>query len=145
MAHHGEWKRLGDGSLLAEDFEEGLGHSIPVSTLMNILLILLFLTVVTVAVSRFDFGNFNLVVAMIIAGIKATIVGTYFMHLKFEGRNILMYVAYPLILLVLLIGGTLADSVYREKVCPSDTGCSETKLFMPTDEHHTEHKEGNSH
>lgn len=119
MAHGSHGKRLGDGSLMAEDFEEGLGHELPLSTLRNVLLILFLLTFVTVAISRVDFGKWNMVIAIVIASVKATIVATFFMHLKFEGRTILMYVFYPLILLLLLIGSSLGDISTRELVRPS--------------------------
>lgn len=110
--------RLGDGSLMAEDFEEGLGHTMPVSTLGYVLASLIFLTVITVAVSRVDFGSWNIVIALLIASIKAGIVGSFFMHLKFEGKIILMYVLYPLLVLVIFIGGSLMDVMDREHTLP---------------------------
>jgi cytochrome c oxidase subunit 4 len=116
MAHHGTWKRLGDGSLAGQDFEEGLGHILPLSVLRNVLLILLFLTVITVWISRIDFGTWNIVIAIVIASIKAGIVGTYFMHLKFESNTILMYVAYPVVILFILIGGCVMDTVTKDDI-----------------------------
>ena len=116
MAHHGTWKRLGDGSLTGQDFEEGLGHILPLSVLRNVLLILLFLTAITVWVSRIDFGTWNIVIAIVIASIKAGIVGTYFMHLKFENNTILAYVAYPVIILFILVGGCVFDEITKEDI-----------------------------
>jgi cytochrome c oxidase subunit 4 len=122
MANTHPWKRLGDGSLLTEDAEEGLGHTLPQKVYLNILLALLVLTVITVAVSRFDFGAWNTVVAMVVATIKAGLVASFFMHLKFEKKLILLYAVYPIILLFLLIGGTLKDEESRKpeyKVAPT--------------------------
>ena len=59
-------------------------HIVPFKTYLNILLVLLFLTVVTVAISRVDFGFLNTVIAMFIATIKATFVLAVFMHLKYD-------------------------------------------------------------
>lgn len=42
------------------------------------------LTIVTVAASRIDFGTGNVVVALLIAVVKASLVATIFMHLKWE-------------------------------------------------------------
>jgi cytochrome c oxidase subunit 4 len=46
------------------------------------LLALLFLTVITVGASYIDFGAGNVVIALFIATIKATLVALFFMHLK---------------------------------------------------------------
>ena len=46
-----------------------------------VLLALLFLTGVTVGASYFDFGPANIIIAVMIATTKATLVGLFFMHL----------------------------------------------------------------
>ncbi|MBL7661864.1 cytochrome C oxidase subunit IV family protein [bacterium] len=117
-AHSGHWKRLGDGKLTPQDFEDGLGHILSQNAYRNTLLALLFLTIVTVAVSRIDFGVLNIVVAIGIASIKALLVGMFFMHLKFEKRLIIGYAIYPLVLLFLLIFGTLGDHATRVSIKP---------------------------
>ena len=66
---------------------EGTGHHItPFKTYATVYISLLVLTVTTVAVSRIDLGmNFvNVIVAMLIASIKAMIVVLWFMHQKHE-------------------------------------------------------------
>ena len=90
----------GHGSSHAHD----LGHIIPRKTYFTVLLILFFLTFVTVAVSRVDFGVLNIVVAILIASVKAGIVGLFFMHLKYENPVIWIYVLFPIILLAIMIG-----------------------------------------
>jgi cytochrome c oxidase subunit IV len=89
------------------------GHVVPASVFLNVLIVLMILTVITVAVSRVDLGAWNIVVAMIVASIKAGIVGLFFMHLKYENPMIWAYVAFPLILLVIMIGGLLIDNPNR--------------------------------
>jgi cytochrome c oxidase subunit 4 len=51
---------------------------------VKVLLALLFLTIVTVAASYVDFGSGNIVIALLIATIKATLVALFFMHLRYE-------------------------------------------------------------
>lgn len=136
---HGAGGRLGDGSLAGEDFEEGLGHIIDTSVLLRVLLALFVLTFVTVAVSRIDFGHWNAVIAIVIATVKAAIVGTFFMHLKFEGKVILMYVAYPLIILFLLIGGSFLDVEERWRIAPFDGSPELPKVVIPTLGDHAAH------
>lgn len=137
--HHGHGKRLGDGTLQGEDFEPGLGHSVDTGMLFKILVTLLVLTFVTVAVSRVDFGHWNAVIAIVIATIKAGIVGTFFMHLKFEGRVIFAYVAYPLILLFLLIGGSFLDIGERSRIAPFDGSPELPKVVIPSLDAHGGH------
>src|ERR1700761_8455198 len=48
------------------------------------LVALLFLTIVTVGASHIDFGSGNIVIALFIATIKATLVALFFMHLRYE-------------------------------------------------------------
>ena len=60
----------------------------------RIVLALLFaLTALTVGAYRVRLGDANLTVALVIAAVKATLVGTFFMHLKFERAfNTLVFV-----------------------------------------------------
>src|ERR1700759_4412020 len=48
------------------------------------LLALLFLTIVTVGASYIDFGPGNVVIALFIATIKASLVALFFMHLRWD-------------------------------------------------------------
>lgn len=64
----------------------GEHHITPAKTYLNILLMLLVLTVVTVGAARIDFGFMNTVIAMAIASVKAGFVLAYFMHLKYDDK-----------------------------------------------------------
>jgi cytochrome c oxidase subunit 4 len=86
-------------------------HSSP--SYLSILSILLFLTVVTVAVAYVDMGSFNIVVAMFVASIKALLVATYFMHLKFEDTITRFFAIVPIILLAIMIAGVFIDNPLR--------------------------------
>src|SRR5687768_492772 len=61
--------------------------------------LLVVLTVVTVAIAYVPFNNplVNLLLAMLVASIKATFVAMYFMHLKFEGKLIYLIMIVPLL------------------------------------------------
>jgi cytochrome c oxidase subunit IV len=61
-----------------------LAHVVEVRVLMAVFVALVVLTAITVAVSYFDFGAMNLVVALSIAAIKAALVALWFMHLRYE-------------------------------------------------------------
>ena len=74
---------------------------------------LLVLTAATVAVSYLDLGLMNVVVALLIASAKASLVALFFMHLKFENRLVWTFALVPIFFLVLIIGGTLSDTLFR--------------------------------
>lgn len=79
----------------------------------NVLVALLILTVVTVAVSRFDFGGANMLIAMAIASVKAALVMGFFMHLKWDTAiNKIVFFGSFLFLSLLFIF-TLADQATR--------------------------------
>jgi cytochrome c oxidase subunit 4 len=61
-----------------------LAHVVDVRVLLAVFAALIALTILTVAVSYFDFGPFNLIVAMGVAAVKAALVALWFMHLRYE-------------------------------------------------------------
>lgn len=85
-------------------------HPFPVWGLIAVFLALVFLTIVTVAQASFDLGGWDVLLSMIIATIKATLVVLFFMHLAFDKPfNAIVFVA-SLFFVALFIGGTLSDS-----------------------------------
>ena len=77
----------------------------------KILFALLGLTVLTVAVSQVDLGLVgNLVVGLLIATVKATLVVTFFMHMKYEQRWWTGFVLFPLVLVIIMIFANLPDT-----------------------------------
>jgi len=74
---------------------------------------LLVLTGATVAVSYLDLGVMNVAVALLIASLKASLVALFFMHLKFENKLVWAFALVPIFFLVLIVGGTISDTLYR--------------------------------
>lgn len=64
----------------------GHDHTIPLKVYFNVLFALIILTILTVAAARVDFGHWNTVIALAIASVKATLVLSYFMHLKYDDK-----------------------------------------------------------
>lgn len=86
------------------------GHVVPLSVLVWTALALLFLTVVTVAVRYIDLGQFNIVLALGIAVLKATLVALFFMHLRWDKPfNQLVFVSC-ITFVILLIALTVLDT-----------------------------------
>lgn len=79
----------------------------------SVLLALLFLTFITVAVAQFDFGSANMLIAMGIASVKASLVIAFFMHVKWDTAiNKLVFLSSFMFLSLLFIF-TLADLFTR--------------------------------
>jgi cytochrome c oxidase subunit 4 len=65
--------------------DHGLAHTASLKVLLGTGGALLFLTLITVAATKVDFGaSINLAIAMAIAVVKATLVVLFFMHLKYD-------------------------------------------------------------
>lgn len=82
-------------------------------TYVIVWIVLMVLTAITVYVSYINFGTLNIVIALTVASIKATIVALYFMHLKFEDSITWVFALFPLSLLALLIAMTMTDMFTR--------------------------------
>ena len=79
---------------------------------------LLVLTCLTVLVSRFDFGGFNMIIAMAIASVKAALVMSVFMHMRWDTAINNIAFLSSLLFLALLILFTLADFATRGDTDP---------------------------
>ncbi len=88
-------------------------HVVPVSVYLTIFAALVLLTVTTVAVAGFDFGPFNLIVALGIAITKASLVVLYFMHARYSPRLTGVVIGAAIAFFVILIFLTGTDYVSR--------------------------------
>ena len=81
------------------------------TTYIMIFFTLVILTVVTVLIAfkRFDNEMVNVLLALLVATVKATFVARFFMHLKFEGKLIRVIFFVPLALTVLIIAALIPD------------------------------------
>lgn len=77
-------------------------HIIPLPTYYKIFGALIALTIITVAVTKVDFGAFNAVVAFGIASVKAALVLGYFMHLKYDNMMNRVIIASGVFFLIVL-------------------------------------------
>jgi len=82
-------------------------------TYVAVYVALLLLTAVTVLVSYVDLGLMNVVAALLIASVKASLVALVFMHLKSEDRLVWGFALVPIAFLALIMLGTLVDTMLR--------------------------------
>ena len=80
---------------------------------LTVLLVLLILTTTSVLAIKFHLGAFTVAIALIIASIKAAIVLTYFMHLKFENLLLRLMVGGVFLLFTIVVVITFIDYYFR--------------------------------
>lgn len=110
--------RINGGYADMETKAHSENHITGYGTYVWIWIVLIVLTGITVTASYIHFGIFNIVIALGIASLKASLVALYFMHLKFEDKITWVFFLYPLVLLALLIGLSMSDVFFRVLVSP---------------------------
>jgi cytochrome c oxidase subunit 4 len=88
-------------------------HIVPLKVYFAVFGALMVLTATTVFAATVDLGPLNLAVALGIAITKATLVILYFMHVKYSGNMVKVYVAAGFLFFVIMLGITLSDYMTR--------------------------------
>ena len=86
------------------------GHIIPFSYTLGTFIALLFLTVITVGVAQFDLGALDMPVALLVAGVKASIVSLFFMHLRWDRPINILVLIGSIFFVVLFLVITMFDT-----------------------------------
>lgn len=90
-----------------------VSHTTEYKVLIKVLLVLMFLTFVTITVTSFHLAAFAVTVALLIAGVKAFMILTYFMHLKYESLLLRILVAMIFVIYAVIVLITFIDYAYR--------------------------------
>lgn len=97
--------------------DQGSHHIVPAKSYLNVLLALLFLTMLTVLVAKpvsgFDAGFLNTFIALAIATVKAVLVMSIFMHLKYDNKLHLVLFLTGVFFVVLLFAFSWIDIITR--------------------------------
>ena len=105
-------------------------HVHPASLYIKIFAALVFFTLLTVGLSRIHLGHWNFFIAVVVATIKASLVATFFMHLKDDNRfNVLIFVG-SLVFMGVFFVYTMNDTQHRGQWDESYG----TKYYAPTGE-----------
>jgi cytochrome c oxidase subunit IV len=92
-----------------QDHAEGGAHVMSVKMLLGIWGALVVLTGLTVWSAQYDLGRIDLVVAMGIATLKASLVALYFMHLRYDKGFHSVVIVGALIFVFLFVSMALLD------------------------------------
>lgn len=99
--------------------DEGLGHAVPLRILVGVFGALVVLTVVTVVASQLPTGSFEIWISLGIALVKSTLVGAYFMHLRYDNPLYALIFSFGLLFVALFIGLALMDTTeYQHQIVP---------------------------
>jgi cytochrome c oxidase subunit 4 len=88
-------------------------HVISVQTNLIVFAALMLLLVLTIGVSYLDLGSLGLVIALLIATVKAVLIMLYFMHVRYGSKLQWLFSGAAFFWLALMILITLADYLSR--------------------------------
>ncbi len=86
---------------------------LPVKLYLKVFLALLALLALTVGANYLSLGRFNVMIALLIAITKMFLVMLFFMHVRYSGRLIWIYVGVGFFWLAILLALTMADFLTR--------------------------------
>jgi caa(3)-type oxidase subunit IV len=98
---------------------------------LAVLVMLLILTGITVGASYIDLGPLNIVVALLIATTKASLVGLFFMHLLYDRPINAMALVSGFMFLGLLLSFCLLDIDNRGHEAPTNKSVPKASGIMP--------------
>jgi cytochrome c oxidase subunit 4 len=93
--------------------EHAGGHTVGYGTYFMVWLGLVALTSITVTVAGIHLGSLTLIVAMLIAAVKTSLVGYHFMHLKYDNVIIKIFVLVCLVIFLTFWILTFSDLSFR--------------------------------
>lgn len=96
-------------------------HTASPAIYAKILGVLLALTIVTVLAAGVNFGAGNVVIALLIASMKASLVALFFMHLRHDKPMSAIVFVTGLVMLAIFLTFTIIDTEARERIRPSRT------------------------
>jgi cytochrome c oxidase subunit IV len=88
-------------------------HIVSPGMYLTIILVLMALTGITVGAAFVDLGRFNIVVALAIATLKATLVVLFFMHAKYSPQRTQLVIIAGIFWLAILLFMTMSDYISR--------------------------------
>jgi len=91
-------------------------HVTPLSVYFGVASALFILTGTTIAVSFIPLGGWNVVVALLIASIKGSLVALFFMHLYYDKKIYSIVFSMGLVFLSIFIALTMFDTLRRGEI-----------------------------
>jgi cytochrome c oxidase subunit 4 len=97
----------------------GHHHIVPFKTYLNILIALVILTVLTVTAAHIEMEHtWHILIAILIATIKASLVAAYFMHLKYDDKMYRVILVAAVFFVIVMFTFCITDIMSRPIVTP---------------------------
>jgi cytochrome c oxidase subunit IV len=117
-------------------------HITPLRVYLTVAAALLILTAITVKISLINLGGWNLVVAIAVATIKASLVALFFMHLLYDKKIYMIVFSAGILFLAIFIALTMFDTLERGAVNAIEDGPINKSAVIyknpPADSTHTD-------
>jgi cytochrome c oxidase subunit 4 len=97
----------------AQEHFDPSSHVVPVSMYVGIWAVLMILTAITVFAATVELHVFNIVLALLIATIKGTLVVLFFMHLRYSTKLTMVTVVAAIFFLIILFSLSMTDYLTR--------------------------------
>lgn len=97
-------------------------HITPLRVYLTIATALLILTAITVKISLINLGGWNLIVAIGVATVKASLVALFFMHLLYDKKIYMIVFGVGVLFLAIFIALTMFDTLERGAVNAIEDG-----------------------
>ena len=107
-------------------------HIVSPKIYLAIFVLLMFGTGITVWAAFQNFGKFNIVIALVIATIKATFVVLYFMHARYSPKRTQLVIICSIFWLAIMLALTLTDYTTRSH----ETQPGVSRLGQPAASHY---------
>ena len=88
-------------------------HIISLKVYIIVFFTLLLMTALTIITAQYDFGSLNIILALLIASFKSSLVLLFFMHLYYDNKVNLALIIGSLLFLGTFIGLTMIDTNRR--------------------------------
>lgn len=89
-------------------------HIVPPKVYVGIFSSLMVLTAATVGAAFVSLGQFNIVIALAIATLKATLVVLYFMHVRYSPKRTQLVIICAMFWLAIMLALTMSDYSTRQ-------------------------------
>ena len=99
-------------------------HIVSPKIYVGIFLSLMVLTAATVGAAYVNLGPFNIVIALVIATVKATLVVLYFMHARYSPKRTQLVIICAIFWLAVMLALTLSDYSTRDREVAASTQVS---------------------
>ena len=104
-------------------------HIISLKVYIIVFFTLLLMTALTIITAQYDFGSLNIILALLIASFKSSLVLLFFMHLYYDNKTNLLFFLGSVLFLIIFIGFTFFDVGFRGGIYKVEDKTPDTIIY----------------